>query len=301
MKSIFTIAAMLASAILLSSAVLFTDVPQDPPKKGKKHINLVRVDDNGKKVEIDTVLEANQVFVWNGDTIGKDGGLKWISEDGEFDLDMDMDFDVKTDGKHKVFVMKSGNASAPMVYEFKTEDDSTRQYRVKVIAAGDEDHTKVMKWHTDSDEDVFFGAPAAPHKMMFVGDHKKGNVIDLSDPGIISYEKKDLKDGKEKIVIIREKPSEEDMEMNEEIIIHGAGQPMMLQGANPGLEKRIKVIAGDDGKVEILEDGEVWSVENMEEGEKVIEKDGKKIVIKKIKEGDEVKVNVEVEEKEENK
>ncbi|WP_167610108.1 hypothetical protein [Maribellus sediminis] len=298
MKSIFTIAAMLTSAILLTSAVLFTDVPQDPPKKGKKHINLVRIDDSGKKVEIDTVLEANQVFVWNGDTIGKDGALKWISEDGDFDFDMDMNFDVKTDGKHKVIVMKSGDATAPMVYEFKTNDDSTKQYRVKMITAGDEDHMKVMKWHADSDEDVFFGAPAAPHKMMFVGDRKKGNVIDLSDPGIVSYEKKDLKDGKEKIVIVREKPSEEAIEMNEEIIINGAP---MIHGMHAPVEKRIKVIAGDDGKVEILEDGGVWSVENMEEGEKVIEKDGKKIVIKKIKEGDEVKVNVEVEEKEEKK
>lgn len=296
MKSIFTIAAILASAILLTSAVLFTDIPQDPPKKGKKHINLVRVDDNGKKVEIDTVLEANQVFVWNGDTIGKDGGLKWVSENGDFDFDMDMDFDVKTDGKHKVIVMKSGDATAPMVYEFKTDDDSTKQYRVKVIASDDGENVNVMKWHADSDEDVFFGAPPAPHKMMFIGDRKKGNVIDLSDPGIISYEKKELKDGKEKIVIVREKPSEEDIEMNEEIIIQGA--PMM-HGAHPQIEKRIKVIAGDDGKVEILEDGDVWSVEDMEEGEKVIEKDGKKIVIKKIKEGDEVKVNVEVEEKEE--
>lgn len=298
MKSIFTIAAMLTSAILLTSAVLFTDVPQDPPKKGKKHINLVRVDDNGKKVEIDTVLEANQVFVWNGDTIGKDGALKWVSEDGDFDFDMDMNFDVKTDGKHKVMVVKAGDATAPMVYEFKTNDDSTKQYRVKVIAAGDDKDMKVMKWHTDSDENVFFGGPAAPHKMMFIGDRKKGNVIDLSDPGIISFEKKELKDGKEKIVIVREKPSEEVMEMNEEIIINGAP---MIHGMHAPKEKRIKVIAGDDGKVEILEEDDVWSIEKMEEGEKVIEKDGKKIVIKKIKEGDEVKVNVEVEEKEEKK
>jgi len=303
MKSIYTIAAMLAAAMLFSSAVLYTDMPQDPPLKGKKHINLVRVNDDGNKVEIDTVIEANQVFVWNGDTIGEPGKMKWISKGGEFefDQDMDFDFDVKADGKGKVIVMKNGNMTAPQVFEFKTDDDSVKQYRVKVIASDDGENVNIMKWHGDGGEDVFFGAPPAPHNMMIIGDHSKGNVIDLSDPGIISYEKKELKDGREKIVIVREKPSDEEREMNEEIIIHGAGSPMMLHEGQPGVEKRIKVIAGDDGKVEILEDGDVWSVENMEEGEKVIEKDGKKIVIKKIKEGDEIKVNVEVEEKKEEK
>ena len=65
--------------------------------------------------------------------------------------------------------------------------------------------------------------------------------------------------------------------------------------------KTIKVIAGDDGKVEIIENGELMHLEDMEEGEKVIVKDGKKIVIRKVKEGDEVKVDVEVEEEKEEK
>ncbi len=295
MKSIYTIAAMLATALLFTSAILYTDMPQDPPKKAKKHINLVRVDDDGKKVEIDTVMEADQVFVWNGDTIGEPGKMTWVSKGGnfEFDEDMDFDFDVKTDGTAKVFVMKNGNMTAPQVFEFKTGDDSVKQYRVKVIASDDGEDVNIMKWNSDGGEDVFFGAPGPAHKMMFIGDRSKGNVIDLSDPGIISYDKKELKNGREKIVIVREKPSEEDIEMNEEIIISGAPA---LHGANSSVEKRIKVIAGDDGKVEILEDGEVFEIEKMEEGEKVIEKDGKRIVIKKIKEGDEVKVNVEVEE-----
>jgi len=300
MKSIYTIAAMLASALLFTSAILYTDMPQDPPKVAKKYINMVRVDDDGNKVEIDTVIGADQVFVWNGDTIGEPGKMKWVSKSGEFvfDEDMDFDFDVETDGNAKVFVMKNGNMTAPQVFEFKTDNDSVKQYRVKVIASDDGEDVNIMKWQSDGGEDMFFGTPSTAHKMMIIGDQTKGNVIDLSDPGIISYEKKELKDGREKIVIVREKPSEEDKEMNEEIIIQGA--PVM-HGAHPQVEKRIQVIAGDDGKVEILEDGEVWDVENMEEGEKVIEKDGKKIVIRKVKEGDEVKVNVEVEEEKEEK
>lgn len=303
MKSIFTIAAMLVSAILFTSAVLFNDMPQDPPQKPKKQIKMVKVDDDGKKVEIDTVIEADQVFVWNGDTIGEPGNMKWISKGGEFEFDgdMDFDFDVETDGEAKVFVMKNRNMTAPQVFEFKSDDDSVKQYRVKVIAAEDGDHVDVMKWNGNGGENVFFGAPKQAHEMLFIGDQKKGNVIDLSDPGIISYEKKELKDGKEKIVIVREKPDEQAKEMNEEIIIRGAGQPMMIHEAHPGMEKRIKVIAEDDGKIEIIEDGEVWDIENMEEGEKVIEKDGKKIIIRKTKEGGEMKVDVEVEEEIEEK
>lgn len=295
-KTIFSFAGLLALLILFSSAISIEELPQDPPrvKKAEKHIKMVKVDDEGNKTEIDTVLKGDQVFVWNGDTIGGGKGMNWITKGGEFDFDGDMDFDfdfdIDTDKSGKVLVMKSGKALAPMVYRFKTEEgDSTKEYRVKIIAKG------------DNEDDLFFDAPHAAHKMMVIGDRKKGNVIDLSDPGIISFQKKDLKDGKEKITIVREKPSEEKAEMNKKVIIHNPGDPMTIHGSHPKIEKRIKVIAGDDGKVEILEDGEVLDIEKMEEGEKVIERDGKKIIIKKIKEGDEMKVNVEVEEKIEEK
>lgn len=276
-------AAMFGLIILLTSAISITRAPQDPPKKGKKHINLVRVE-NGKETKIDTVIGADQIFIWNGDTIGGDKELNWISEDGEFNFDstMDFDFDVQDFGDGKVFVMKSG--------------DSTKQFHIKMLG---DDNMDIMKWHGDNDEDVFFGAPPAPRRMMIMDRRPQGNVIDLSDPGIISYEKKDLKDGKEKIVIVREKPSPEEREVRKEIIMHSDAPPMMMHGGEPVRAKQIKVFAGDDGKVEILEDGKVLHIDDMEEGTKVIEKDGKKIVIKKSKEGDEMKVNVEVEENEE--
>jgi hypothetical protein len=41
------------------------------------------------------------------------------------------------------------------------------------------------------------------------------NIIDLSDPGIISYEKKKLKDGREKIIIIRKEVK------NDPIVVEG--------------------------------------------------------------------------------
>jgi hypothetical protein len=306
MKPILSMTALFTLAVLFMSAVSVNQMPQDIPhgKKAQKHINLVRVDDKGNKTELDTTVEAGQVFVWNGDTIGDGKELKWIAEDGEFkfDPDMDIDIDVQDAGKGKVFVMKSGNKTAPMIYEFKTDNDSAQEHRVMVIAPGKGEDMDIMKWHgANGTEMMLPPVPPAPHVMMF-RDQKKGNVIDLSDPGIISYEKKELKDGKEKITIIRNKPAENMEEQNEELFMHSPvhGQ-VIMHGDGPGQTKQIKVISGDDGKIEILEDGKMMHIEDMEEVTKVIEKDGKKIVVKKIKDGDEVKVNVEVEENREEK
>jgi len=272
MKQIVSAAALFGLIFLLTSAITFMDSPQDPPKKAKKHISLV-LNENGDESKIDTIISADQVFVWHGDTIGGDMKMKWIAEDGEFDFDstMNFDFDVKDFGNKKVFVVKSG----------------------------DSEDVKVMNWTSKEGNKMIFNT-APDHRMMFLPETKKENVIDLSDPGIISYEKKEMKDGTEKIVIVRQKPSKEEKEIRKEIIMHSNG-PMMMHSGGPVRAKQIKVIAGDDGKVEILEDGKVMHLDELEEGTKVIEKDGKKIVIRKTKEGDEMKVNVEVEENEEQK
>lgn len=273
-------AAMFGLIILLTSAISITRAPQDPPKKGKKHINVVRVE-NGKETKIDTVIGADQIFIWNSDTIGGDKELNWISEDGEFNFDSIMDFDVRDFGDGRMFVMKQG--------------DSTKQFHIKMLG---DDNMDIMKWRGDNDENVFFGAPPTPRRMMIMDRRPQGNVIDLSDPGIISYEKKDLKDGKEKIVIVREKPSPEEKEVHKEIIMH-SDAPMMMHAPVPSVEKRIKVISDDGGNIKVMGDGDVWNIDKNDPDVKVIEKDGKKIIIKKSKEGDEMKVNVEVEENEE--
>ncbi|WP_319479687.1 hypothetical protein [uncultured Draconibacterium sp.] len=300
MKQVLSLTGILALALFFSSAISINDAPQYPPKtkKDKKHIKMVKIGDDGKKMEIDTVIEADQVFVWNGDTIGGGKKLKWISEE-DFDLDMDFDVNVETDENGNVFILKGKGASEPMVYEFKTDDgDSAKHIMMKVIS--DDVSSDIMKWHSKNGNEMFFGAPgSATPKVIRINKQKSGNVIDLSDPGIISYDRKELKNGKEKIVIVREKPSEEDMEMHEEIIMHNSSAaPMIIHEGMPNMTKRIKVIADDDGRVEILEDGKSWTVEESDEDTQVIEKDGKKIIIKKTKKDGEMKVDVEVEEEE---
>lgn len=293
MKRVLSITGILGLAILFTSAISIREIPQDPPrgKKGKKHIKVVKVEDDGKKVKIDTVVEADEVFVWNGDTLGRDKDLGELMEkiqdmDMDFDFDFDFDMDVEADEDGNVFVFKGKKDAKPFVYEFKTEDGDSIRKQIKIIANGVS--KDIVKWHNKGDNDFIFGAPHKAHGAHIIRiDKDSRNVIDLSGPGVISFEKKDLKDGKEKIVIIREKPSEEELEMHEEIIMHGD---------HPRKVKEIKVIAGDEGHVKIFDDGELWSVDEMEEGEKIIEKDGKKIIIKKMKKGNEVKVDVEVEE-----
>lgn len=302
MKRVLSITGVLALAILFTSAISIRETPQDPPrgKKGKKHIKMVKVGDDGKKIEIDTVIAADNVFVWNGDTIGGGKEMKWIAkEDFKFDMDHDFDFDidVEADEDGNVFVFKSGSGEAHKVMRFKADGDSAKQIRMKVITDGE--HEDIMKWHSKGGNEMIFAAPHGAHAPKMIRIEKKGgNVIDLSDPGIISFEKKDLKDGKEKITIVREKPSEKEVEVHEEIIMHGNhGAPTFIhENGDVQKVKQIKVIAGEEGNIEILEDGKVWSIDEMDEGTKVIEKDGKKIIIKKQKAGEEMKFDIEVEE-----
>lgn len=298
MKQVLSLTGILALGLFFSSAISINEAPQDPPKtkKEKKHIKMVKIGDDGKKMEIDTVIGADQVFVWNGDTIGGNKTLSWISEE-DFDFDMDFDMDVERDENGNVFIMRGNGASKPMIYEFKTNDgDSAKHIMMKVIS--DDESSDIMKWHSKNGNEMIFGAPgSASPKVIRINKQKSGNVIDLSDPGIISFEKKELKNGKEKIVIVREKPSEEDVEVHEEIIMHNSGAaPMIIHEGMPNMTKRIKVIADDEGHVEILENGKTWTVEESDEDTQVIEKDGKKIIIKRTKKDGEMKVDVEVEE-----
>ncbi len=275
MKRFLLIIGIFGLVFMFSSAISIRETPQDPPRgKKTKHIKMVKVDSDGKKIELDTVIEGDNVFIWNGDTIGGKHEMKWVSE-GDFEMDFDIDVKETADGK--VIIMKSGKGGEHNVMMF----------------SGDE-----------GENDMIFGVPhmvGASHapKVMMMKMQKQGNVIDLSDPGIISYEKKDLKDGKEKITIIRKKPTEKDMKMHEEIIMHGVGgHPMMIHGGHPGKAKTIKVISSENGNIEIIEDGKVRHINMNGENVKIIEEDGKIIHIKKIREGDKKTIKVKVVEEE---
>lgn len=315
MKRFFLMTAILTSAVFLLSSFSLRENPQDPPrgKKKERHISLVKMDDKGNKMVLDTILTNDDVFVWNGDTIGG-GQMKWFSE-GHFDLDslsgdFEFDFDVTDDGNGNVFMLKSGK-NAPAIYEFKTdgEGDSIKQYRIEVRKEGPHGDHEVMVWNGKKGENRVFvtpdipGVPPVPPVpgLHFIEKGDLDNVIDLSDPGIISYKKKKMSKGREKITIIRNEPDKTDNKNIEEIIIDSKGNHSATWNVAPKVHKVI-VTKTDDGKTEVLTGDDVFHLDEGDGTVKVIKEDGKVIRIKEIKEGDEknIKVEVEVEESEEN-
>jgi hypothetical protein len=268
MKRIFSNSLLTVFTIFLLSSFSIRENPQDPPrgKKTEKHIKMVKIDDNGKKTELDTVIHDNQVFVWQGDTIGKD--LKWLSKDS-FDMgnmhknfDMNFEYKIEDDGEGNVFIMKPDKAGNHIIMP-------------------------------PMPPDVPF-PPHAPHVMMFRNNRNK-NVIDLSDPGIISYDKKLMKNGTEKITIVRKPVDDnEDEEMFFNEIPDGN---VFWHSDAPGGKKKIKVIKSDDGSTQIFEDDELIDLKGKKGNATFVADDGKVIKIKEDKQGREKQIEVEVEEK----
>lgn len=247
MKRFLTLAILWGGTITFMTEIAVGQQTATPAKaKTERHIKMLKVDDDGKKTEIDTVITGNAPFVWNGDTIGVKKELKWITRDN-FTMDSIHQFDYKIegDGKGKMIMMHAGKGD-PMI------------------------------WMEGAP-----GVPPPPHAprvMRFSSRHGK-NVIDLSDQGIISYDKKLRKDGTEKITIVRKQVPENE-EFEHDVIMHAPVPPgeFEFHQGEPGKMKKIRVIKSEDGETYMIEDEEI-------------------IKIKEKKEGDETKVEVEVEKK----
>lgn len=265
---------MFACAGFLLSSFSIREHPQDPPrgKKKERHIKLEKIDEKGKKTELDTVIKGDGVFVWNGDTISDGKDMKWITK-GDFKLDsllgnLDMNFDFNFDetDSGNVFVWHGKNGPRHLIVPLPPP-----------------------------------GVPPVP-QLIFRDKKQADNVIDLSDPGIISFKKKEMRDGREKITIVREKSNDNDREKEEEIIVTGVGDAAMLSPKAPVKAHTIKVIKKDGEPAQVIKDGEVIHLDGGDENVKVIKKDGKIIRITENKKGDEkqVEVNVKVETEKEN-
>ena len=70
MKRILSQTILPVLSFFILSSFSIRETPQDPPrgKKAEKHIKMVKVDDEGNKVELDTIIAGDEIFVWNGDT-----------------------------------------------------------------------------------------------------------------------------------------------------------------------------------------------------------------------------------------
>lgn len=159
MKNTFALLGMGLATFLLSSPVIAQNTKET---KETRHVKMTKIE-NGKKMELDTVLTGNDIFIWNGDTIGPAVHIKKFSPSG-FDKMHNIDVKVdRRDGKEKVMIYKHFPPMPPMP-----------------------------------------PMPPVRHMKMMKGANS-GRVIDLNDPNIISFKKKNLSGDREKIEIIRKK------------------------------------------------------------------------------------------------
>ncbi len=209
-NTLLTIGVAGFASLLLSSFVLSGNDDNVQKPKKSRHVKMVKIVD-GKKAEIDTVFTTDDVFVWKGDTINP------MKYKGEF---MVHRFGKGDDGPDvMMFNHRRGEKDAPSFFDMDSEDDmdffadGNDSIEKKIIVrkmrkGGPADHIIFMNGHGPDHVPPMPPVPPVPHIMKF---KQSGKIIDLNDPNVISYKKKDLSGGREKIEIIRKKvdPKEE--------------------------------------------------------------------------------------------
>lgn len=205
------------AAMLFSSTALAQKGNEVKETKKTRHIKLAKIE-NGKKMELDTVITGDDVFVWKGDTIGgKDMGEHLSSSDvGKMKhMEVMVDGD-ENDENVMIYHKKHGKSGDPMMIHMESGDDE-EMFNEQVVDSVQK-RIIIRKRLKDGAEDQFIylnepnmkqfppipPLPPMPHsKMLRGGQH--GRVINLNDPNIISYKKKELSGGREKIEIVRKK------------------------------------------------------------------------------------------------
>ena len=217
MKHTLSLIGIAGLAILVFSSESFAqkdDVAKE--KTNTRHIKLEKIV-NGKKMELDTIVTGNDVFVWKGDTILRKEMADRIASDVAKKMKR---IKVIVDGDDKnenvmIYHMKDGKKGEPMVLRMESGDndetlteESGDSIQKRIIIR------KAMRDRNDFQNNAemrhFHGMPPMPPMppMNMMKDQHASRIIDLNDPNIISYHKKSLKGGREKIEIIRNKPTE---------------------------------------------------------------------------------------------
>ncbi len=206
-------------AFELTAVVLILLVPrarvfsQEPVEKKSAHIMIVTVKDGEKQV-IDTVISGKDIKMFHP---GCDKAFSWTSNCASAEIDSLFENieEFPEGGKKikKVMVMKHEGLKEPVfITETETEGDSGKKIIVHVerVSPGEEDLMIHRPGFRSGDRMI--RRPGLPGKPLVFMDQHRGNVISLTDPGIISYKKKKLSGGKEKIIIIRNEMKESEAE-----------------------------------------------------------------------------------------
>lgn len=276
MKNTMALLGLGLAVMLLSTELSAQKAPEVKDTKKSRHIKMTKIE-NGKTMKLDTVLTGDDVFIWNGDTINPVKHIKKFSPSG-FDKLQHIDVNVDSkDGKEKVMIFrhKDGKVGEPMIWnmdsdddmEIVTEDIDSLGKRIVVRKRIKDGKGDRMIFLNDGNMKHFPPVPPVPpvpHVRMMQMKHA-GKTINLNDPNIISYKKKDMSGDREKIEIIRKKSAEpENMNFDFEFEAPDV----------PDAPVHIREFHGDNQKMKIME--------------QEIKVDGKK--------GKEIKVEVESEE-----
>ena len=244
MKSTFVLFGITGLAALGLSSVSFAQNNQEAQSKKTRHIKIMKMED-GKKIELDTALQADDVFVWKGDTINPAKRIKKFSP-SEFDKMHHPDGDMDRQKKVKIYQRKGTKAGDSTSWKMESGDD------VQIFSEqeGDSAQQKIiihkrMKDGNEEDQLLYFNhhdgihfppmptMPPMPHIRMMHGNHPEGS-INLNDPNIISFKKKKMSGDREKIEIIRKISEDGDnmnfnFEMNDSMMVPEPPEPPEIE------------------------------------------------------------------------
>lgn len=186
---------------IFSFSAEFSGAQSEKKQEKQRHIKVVKVVD-GKKSELDTVVAHSDVFVWKGDSIGGKFGMPFGP------------FHAQRNGRQGRF--NGGGPGGPMMRPMGPGGFWAQRHD-SADSLGMPKDTLVHRLFIRRQmrgrmpEHVFLNNQRPG--MLQIEFQRRGsfqerdlqNSIDLGDPNIISYSKKNLKGNKEKIEIIRQK------------------------------------------------------------------------------------------------
>jgi len=211
---------VLVAFLLLSTVGISAQTNEKAEKQ--KHVKMVMIED-GEKTVLDTLLTGDETdFDWIDEqefTSALDSSLKRKLKHLRYEFSGGENEEVFVFGAdERPFAHHRGNRI--MIKDTVLEGDSART--VVMIRRGDGPGKGNMHFRHDRE---WIHAPMPPHPPkrveIFDWHSEDKTVIRLDDPNVISYKKKDLSGGREKIEIIRKKQEDRNpaLEIEEEIII----------------------------------------------------------------------------------
>lgn len=212
-----TFALFLAAGMATWGLSSFSFYPNDQHIQSQKlsHIKITKIE-NENKMELDTTLLGDDLFVWNGDTVNSDKVNKKFNP-SRFDKIHYPDGGKNLHKKIKIYQYGAGKDGDST----RWQSDPNKDVEIFSQDASDSAQKKIilrkrLKDGTVDDRIIYLNGPKGENfltmppmppmpPMNFKRSNHPERIIDLNDPNIIFFRKKKMRGDREKIVIIRKK------------------------------------------------------------------------------------------------